>query len=394
MSWMPRGLRPGRRVGSGAHEARTGAGTAQLAVADPAARRTGLPRGVVVLLALTLGLVVLLGVRQFHSFIGPVFLGLNLVLAVSPLMGWLIRKGVPPVLSAIVAALAVYTFLLAFIGAVVWAVAKLIAELPKYRDAFEDLYDQGTALLERFGVQEASLIEQLRSALNPGTVISTLGGLLSNVTGILGLLLSTVIVTLFLLFDALTVGQRMAMVRAAHPQFAASLGAFARGVRRYWVVSTIFGLIVAVLDVIALVWLGVPLALVWGVFSFVTNYIPNIGFVIGLVPPALMALLANGPTSALLVIVAYSVLNFVVQSLIQPKFTGEAVGVTATVSFLSLLVWAWVLGPLGALLALPATLLVKTILVDADPGARWLNAFLSDKPDRATPAAQEAVVRP
>src|SRR5699024_11087115 len=117
MSWMPRGLRPGRRVGSGAHEARTGAGTSQLAVADPAARRTGLPRGVVVLLALTLGLVVLLGVRQFHSFIGPVFLGLNLVLAVAPLMGWLIRKGVPPVLSAIVAALAVYTFLLAFIGA-------------------------------------------------------------------------------------------------------------------------------------------------------------------------------------------------------------------------------------------------------------------------------------
>ena len=42
-------------------------------------------------------------------------------------------------------------------------IAKLIAELPKYRDAFEDLYDQGTALLERFGVQEASLIEQLRS---------------------------------------------------------------------------------------------------------------------------------------------------------------------------------------------------------------------------------------
>lgn len=96
-----------------------------------------------------------------------------------------------------------------------------------------------------------------------------------------------------------------------------------------------------------------------------------------------MALLANGPTNALLVVVVYSVLNFVVQSLIQPKFTGDAVGVTPTVTFISLIVWAWVLGPLGALLALPATLLVKAVLVDADPQARWANAFLASKPETA-----------
>ena len=44
--------------------------------------------------------------------------------------------------------------------------------------------------------------------------------------------------------------------------------------------------------------LGVPLALVWGVLAFVTNYIPNIGFVLGLVPPALFALLTGGPADA------------------------------------------------------------------------------------------------
>ncbi|WP_238705979.1 AI-2E family transporter [Serinicoccus marinus] len=139
----------------------------------------------------------------------------------------------------------------------------------------------------------------------------------------------------------------------------------------------------ALLDVIALVWLGVPLALAWGVLSFLTNYIPNIGFVIGLVPPAVVALLANGPVNALLVVVVYSVLNFVVQSLIQPKFTGDAVGVTPTITFISLVVWAWVLGPVGALLALPATLLVKAVLIDADPAARWVNAFLASNPDTA-----------
>ncbi|NHB85775.1 AI-2E family transporter [Tessaracoccus sp. HDW20] len=112
--------------------------------------------------------------------------------------------------------------------------------------------------------------------------------------------------------------------------------------------------------------------------TFITNYIPNIGFVIGLVPPALLALVEKGPGAALTVVVAFSLVNFVLQSLIQPKFTGDAVGITPTVSFISLLVWAWVFGALGALIALPATLTVKALLIDPDPRTRWLNAFISN----------------
>ncbi|HSN12073.1 MAG TPA: AI-2E family transporter [Propionibacteriaceae bacterium] len=123
-----------------------------------------------------------------------------------------------------------------------------------------------------------------------------------------------------------------------------------------------------------------PLAVVWAVLAFVTNYIPNIGFILGLVPAAVMGLLAKGPWGAVFVIVLYAVLNFVIQGVIQPKVAGEAVGVTSTVSFLSLLVWAVVLGPLGALLALPATLFVKALVVDADPRARWLNALIASNP--------------
>ena len=59
-------------------------------------------------------------------------------------------------------------------------------------------------------------------------------------------------------------------------------------------VSTIFGLLVAVFDVIALWILGVPLAITWGVLSFITNYVPNIGFVLGVIPPALLALVLMG----------------------------------------------------------------------------------------------------
>ena len=76
----------------------------------------------------------------------------------------------------------------------------------------------------------------------------------------------------------------------------------------------------------------------------------------------------------------YSVLNFIIQSVRQPKFVGDAVGLTTTVSFLSLIVWAYIMGPIGAIRAIPSSLLVKALLVDMDPDAKWLELFLGDEP--------------
>ena len=122
--------------------------------------------------------------------------------------------------------------------------------------------------------------------------------------------------------------------------------------------TTVFGLIVALFDWAALLIIGVPLAGVWALFSFLTNYIPNIGFIIGVIPPALLALFKDGWVAAVVVVVSYSVLNFVIQSIIQPKFAGDAVGLTPTM----------------------CSLLVKATLIDHDPGARWVNALISSRP--------------
>jgi AI-2 transport protein TqsA len=137
----------------------------------------------------------------------------------------------------------------------------------------------------------------------------------------------------------------------------------------------VFGLIVAVLDGLALAIIGVPLAVLWALLAFITNYIPNVGFIIGVVPPALLALLTSGVPEMLVVIGVYCVLNFVIQSLIQPRFVGDSVGLAMTTTFVALVFWAWLLGPLGALLAIPLTLLAKALLVDVDPTARWVTAL-------------------
>jgi predicted PurR-regulated permease PerM len=152
-------------------------------------------------------------------------------------------------------------------------------------------------------------------------------------------------------------------------------------------VATVFGFIVAVLDTGFLhFFTPIPDPLLWGILAFITNYIPNVGFVVGLVPPAVLGLLEGGPGLMLLVIVVYSVLNAIIQSVIQPRVVGEVVGLSGTVTFVSLVFWAWVLGAVGALFAVPLTLLAKALLVDIDPRAAWLSPLLAGGPEVPTTA--------
>ncbi|SJM66914.1 hypothetical protein FM112_12145 [Gulosibacter sp. 10] len=338
------------------------------------------PRPLVIIIGVVLSIIGLIALKEIAAFVTPVFLGFNLVLAIAPFHHWMIRKRVPKLIAGLAAALTVYALLMVFIALLIWSIVLLIQELPKYGAQFNTLYWQILQWLADFGVTQDVLFQQLQNVLNPSAIVSLLQGIMSNFGSILSLSATLLVVIFFIFFDSISFEPRMEAVRKERPGIGRAFDAFSGGVARYWIVTTIFGLIVAVLDVVALEFLGVPLALAWGVFSFLTNYIPNIGFVIGMIPPVLMALLANGWGNALIVLGVWSVINFVIQSLIQPKFAGEAVGVTPTVSFLSLLVWAYALGPVGALLALPATLLVKAILVDANSQARWINMLIAARP--------------
>ena len=94
----------------------------------------------------------------------------------------------------------------------------------------------------------------------------------------------------------------------------------------------------------------------------------------------------------LVVVIVYSVINFVVQTVIQPRFVGDAVGLSTTLTFLSLVFWGWVFGALGALLAVPLSLFVKALLIDIDPSARWVSPLIAlDRPAPPPDASEPAV---
>lgn len=319
------------------------------------------------------------GLKVSASIVAPTFFALTLVITVHPLQRWLVSRRVPKVLAAIVAGLVLYVTVIGLVIAMTLSIVQLISVMPTYQPKFVALYYDSLAELEKLGIGSGQL-QRLFESFDVGSLFAAAQSALSQVLNATSLFVFLLTVMLFLVMDSADMPRRLMLAAKAKPPVVAALDAFAVGVRRYWLVTALFGLIVAVLDVIGLVFLGIPLALLWGLVSFITNFIPNIGFVLGVVPPALLGLLEGGPGKMLGVLAVYSVLNLVVQVIIQPKFTGDAVGVTVAVSFLSLTFWAFLLGPLGALLALPATLFVKSLLIDGDPRNAWLNTLISANP--------------
>ncbi|MET0693395.1 MAG: AI-2E family transporter [Propionibacteriaceae bacterium] len=349
--------------------------------------RPVLPRGLTIVIGVAAVLVAALGLRAFADIVAPLFLALVLSITVQPLRRLPVRHGLPAWLGTALSLVAVYAIVVGLVVVLAISGIQLAGLLEDYAPQFEAAVDDLSGALAAVGVSEAQL-KALGASISPEKLIGVVAGLLGGVAGVLSNIGFLILLLFFTVTDAGAFASNLAHVSPAGQRLAEAFELFARGSRQYLAVATVFGAGVALLDVIALGILDIRYAWLWGVLAFITNYIPNVGFIIGLLPPTIIALLDHNAKTAIAVIVIYCVLNIILQSVIQPRVVGSTVGLSGTLSFLSLLVWSTILGAVGALLAIPATLFVKAVFIDVDPDRRWLTPLLASSP--APPAAVEA----
>ncbi|MBO3662344.1 AI-2E family transporter [Microbacterium stercoris] len=350
---------------------------------DPAPQRAaGLPAVALWLIAV---FVVILGMRELAWLIAPAFLALVMVILVHPVYAGLAQRGAPRALALTAMILAAFGILAALVALVLYGLARLATILPAYGAAALASLTEVTDALAHLGIgtpQIRELLESVDIAALARWLTAQIPSLISVGTGLI-LFYSLLI---FMGIESAQLTQRAAALDRDHPRLATSLVAFARNVRRYVAVTGVFAIIVGALDALFLWALDIPHPLLWGLLATACNFIPYVGFIIGLVPPALLALLDHGWPGMLLVIAVYVVLNSIITSLLPARFVGSAVGMSMTVTMASVIFWAWVLGPLGAVLAIPFSLLVKAVFIDGVPSAQWLAGFVDAAPRRARPA--------
>jgi len=335
-----------------------------------------LPRGLIILLGLAAALIAALGMREFKEILGPVFLALVLSIAVHPVRRFSDRRHWPAWVGIILSLLVVYGIVVGLFAILVIAGIQFATLLQDYAPQFQAFLQQAGQLLESVGVSQQTL-EDLANQMSPSRLVSFAGSVLGGLAGVLGNIFFLIVLLFFTVTDAGDFASKLGGITPRGQRLADAFQQFAHGSRQYLAVATIFGAIVATCDVIALWILDIRYAWLWGLLAFITNYIPNIGFIIGLLPPTIIALLDKDVVTAIIVVVVYCVLNFVIQTIIQPRVVGVTVGLSATLSFLSLIIWATILGASGAFLAIPLSLFVKSLFIDVDPEHDWVVPLLS-----------------
>lgn len=332
---------------------------------------------VTILVGFAAAVVALVGLHLGREFLGPLLLGAVIVIICHPVRHPFDRRGWPRWAGTTAVVLVAYVILAVLALLLTWAGLEFVDLVVEYSDELQASAQGLLTWVEGLGLG-TQVADAISNLLEPSSIISwasPLGGAL------LGILTGFFLVLVYVIFMAVDGARYTGAERAYGLERAATVARFRDyngAVRRYFTVNATFGAAVAVIDGVALWLLGVPAAAVWAVLSFVTNFIPNIGFVLGLVPPAVLALMVGGWPLMLAVIAVYCVANVVLQVLVQPKFVSDAVSLSLTLSFFSVLFWTFVIGPLGAILAIPLTLLVRALVLEGDPRTTWLRWLTGD----------------
>jgi AI-2 transport protein TqsA len=334
-------------------------------------------RSVRILVGLAGGVVILIGMHAIAGILAPTLLALILVICAQPVRVWLERHGTPSGVATGAVALTTFALLAGFVALLIIAMAQFVGMLPQYKAQFQQIGQQFASWLSSIGISPQDL-QAVTQGFDPTKLLNFFSGLLGGAFGLITF--GVIVLTMLILMpaDAAYTPTLLRQLEPTKPNLVYAMSGFAHNVRRYMVVTTVLGIVQGVINGIALWILGVPAALLWAILSFLCSFIPNVGYFLALVPPLVFGYLIGGWGTVIAIIIIYGVVNAVVQSVVQPKVVGNAVALSQTLTFFSVLLWAVVLGAIGAILAIPLTLLARAILVDSDPRARIWRAAIGD----------------
>lgn len=335
-------------------------------------------------LALIAFILVIAGMKAAGDLVLPILTALFLALLCVPPMRRLERHGVPTPIALVLVVLFATLAVLLIVAVIGRSVGQFQAQLPDYQARLDLLVRDALSWMAQRGVEidTAELSGHLDTGALMNLVSETASGLLSALSNVFLVVLTMV----FMLLEANTLPGKL---RAAMNDPEADLGEFAQAavrVQQYLAIKAIMSLATGALVGILCAACGVDFPLLWALVAFLFNFVPNIGSIIAAIPAVLLAIIQLGTSTALLVATGYLAINIVVGNMVEPRLMGQKLGLSTLIVFLSMLFWNWVWGPLGMLLSVPLTVVLK-IVFEHYEDLRWLAVLLGPGEPLAASAA-------
>ena len=349
-----------------------------------------------IIIAAACVVILIAGLKLAQSFFIPILLAAFIATVSFPITNWLRRHRVPRFFAVLITVLVDFAFLLG----IVLIASSLVGDLEtkwkeKYyfvmNDRIEETSDTAVAFLERFNVEDAEakveaygtskLQEQLSDTFSFTKVLDLGTNVAWKVFSFLGATFIVLILTVFMLSEARMFARRMnAILEARGPNLQRIMEA-SSDVQRYLAIKTVISLVTGLLAGF-LCWAAkIDFFLLWGILAFAMNFIPVIGSIIAGIAPLILAFLVGGPASALVIGIGYVSINIFLGNFLEPMLMGRRFGLSTLVVLVSVLFWGYIWGPVGMLLAVPLTMVIKVMLDNSDD-LRWLAVAITKEKRR------------
>jgi predicted PurR-regulated permease PerM len=338
---------------------------------------SGFSSGARILIILASFVIVVAGIKSADAILVTFLLSGFFAIICAPPFIFMQNRGMPAWLSLLVIVFFISVIQLLFFTLVASSVADFSQALPSYQLRLQGLFTHFVTYLASWGINLPA--GALREHFNPALVLKLSANALGGLGGVLSNSFMIILTVIFMLFEGMTLPSKLEKAFGSDSPHIPQFKRFVGTVKQYMTIKTLVSLLTGGIVYIWLIVLGVDYALLWGVLAFLLNFVPNIGSIIAAVPAVLMALIQLGPWTALFVASGYLVVNTLVGNVIEPRFMGKGLGLSTLVVFLSLVFWGWLLGPVGMLLSVPLTMLMK-IALESSEDTRWLAILMgSDK---------------
>ncbi len=333
--------------------------------------------------------IVVAGMRAAGPLLVPLILSIFLALICEPAVLWLQRKRLPSGVAVPLVIAGVILLGLA-LGAIAGAsLSQFSQALPRYQAHLQNQMTQVLQWLGHLGLELSA--QELLAYVDPGAAMRLGAGMLSGLGELLTNSFLILLTVTFILFEASAFRRKLLAIWGHGTGSLDRFTKFAADVYQFLAIKTLVSLATGIVIGLWVGLLGVDFPVLWGLLAFLLNYVPNLGSIIAAAPAVLLALVQFGPGWALIVAVGYVVVNVVFGNLVEPKLMGRRLGLSTLTVFVSLVFWGWVLGPVGMILSVPLTMILK-IALESGEETKWIAILLG--PSAAVRSLAPAVNEP
>ncbi|WP_041611273.1 AI-2E family transporter [Treponema primitia] len=317
----------------------------------------------VAFIALVLGGAVL---KVTAPIVLPFTIALLLAFVIEPMVIFFLKRKIPRGVSISLAILIIVAGLY-LLGMVLFSSARTIISMyPRYERRLTEIYIGVAEFFDLSYDAHLSFMENLWAQLGFRTRVRNMTFTFSN--SFIGFLKDAFLVVLFLVFMLYEAAFAKEKIdQAFEDKYSGPIKKISDDIVlqiiRYLSTKFLISLVTGIVVGVALHLVGLEFALVWGLIQFVLNFIPNIGSIAAGLGAGIFGLLQFWPEPGPIIAVALIMLasNMVIGNILEPKIMGDNLGLSPLAVLVSLLIWGWLWGFAGMILAVPMTVIVKII---------------------------------